>query len=257
MLNKVRTGVSGLDEMLNGGLPSGRSILVCGGPGSGKTIFGLQFLLNGVKEDENGLFVSLDESIDHIKEDAAGFGWDLEKLEEQHKLTLVDASPIRTIPGEVAIGGIRIGKRDFSMMSLMDIIKSRAQKMKAKRVVVDGITNLIIQYPQIFEQRMAVLDLLEAVSSLGSTNIFTGENRATTLSREVSPEEFLCHGVVVFHVFRENGQLVRAVQIEKMRGMAHDQQIRPYRITNKGIRVYNQEETLDVPSDVAMTTITT
>jgi KaiC/GvpD/RAD55 family RecA-like ATPase len=256
-LNRAKTGVKGLDEMLNGGLPSGRSILVCGGPGSGKTIFGLQFLLNGIDDNENGLFVSLDESLEHIREDALEFGWALEELERQQKLCVVDASPLRTIPGEVKLGGIRIGKRDFSMMSLMDIIKTRALKIKAKRVVVDGITNLIIQYPQIFEQRMAVLDLLEAVSSLGSTNIFTGENRATTLSREVSPEEFLCHGVIVFHVFRENGQLVRAVQIEKMRGMAHDQQIRPYRITNKGIRVYNQEETLDVPNDVAMTTITT
>ena len=249
-MKKVTTGVSGLDEMLNGGLPFGRSILVCGGPGSGKTIFGLQFLLNGINEEnENGLFVSLDESIEHIREDAAGFGWDLEKLENEQRLTIVDASPLRTIPGEAKISEIRIGKRDFNMPSLMDVIMARAMKMKVKRVVVDGITNLIIQYPQIFEQRMAMLDLLETVSSLGSTNILTGENRATTITREVSAEEFLCHGVIVFHVFREGGQLVRAVQIEKMRGMAHDQQIRPYRITDKGIVVYNKEESMDIPTE--------
>lgn len=250
----MKTGIKGLDEMLNGGLPSGRSILVCGGPGSGKTIFGLQFLLNGVNEEgENGLFVSLDESAEHIKEESAGFGWDLEKLEKEQKLTIVDASPIRTIPGDVKIGGISIGKGDFSMMSLMGIISSKAAKTKVKRVVVDGITNLIIQYPQIFERRMAMLELLEVVSSLGSTNILTGENRATTLTRKVSPEEFLCQGVIVFHVFREGGRLVRAVQIEKMRGMAHDQQIRPYRITDKGIRVYNEEETIEIPDEVTVT----
>jgi KaiC/GvpD/RAD55 family RecA-like ATPase len=237
--------------MLNGGLPSGRSILVCGGPGSGKTIFGLQFLLNGVSmENENGLFVSLDESTEHIREEAAGFGWDLEKLEKEQKLIIVDASPIRTVPGDVKIGGISIGKGDFSMMNLMGIVSSKAAKAQVKRVVVDGITNLIIQYPKVFDQRMAMLQLLEVVSSLGSTNILTGENRATSLTREVSPEEFLCQGVIVFHVFRENSQLVRAVQIEKMRGIAHDQQIRPYRITNKGLVVYSREESMDFPTEM-------
>jgi KaiC/GvpD/RAD55 family RecA-like ATPase len=66
----------------------------------------------------------------------------------------------------------------------------------------------------------------------------------------VSDEEFLCHGVIVFHVLREGGQLIRAVQIEKMRGTAHDQQIRPYRITNKGLVVYNKEESMDFPTEI-------
>jgi KaiC/GvpD/RAD55 family RecA-like ATPase len=236
--------------MLNGGLPSSRSILVCGGPGSGKTIFGMQFLLNGISQNENGLFISLEESVEHLREEAAAFGWDLEKLQKLQKLALVDASPIRTIPGEVKLGDVRIGKRDFSMLSLIEIIKSTAMKVKAKRVVVDALTNLVIQYPYDFEKRMAVLDLLQAISSLGSTNILTTENRSTTLKRVVSTEEFLCHGVIVFHVFREGTQLVRAVQIEKMRGIAHDQQIRPYRITNKGLVVYNREESMDFPTNV-------
>lgn len=179
-----------------------------------------------------------------------GFGWDLEKLEKKQKFTLVDASPIRTIPGEVKLGQLAIGKRDFSLISLIEIIRSHAEKNKAKRIVVDALTSLTVQYPYSYERRMAVLDLLQALASLDSTNLLTTENRATTLNRKVSPEEFMCHGVIVFHVFREGGQLMRAVQIEKMRGMAHDQQIRPYRITNKGIVVYNKEESMDIPTDL-------
>jgi KaiC/GvpD/RAD55 family RecA-like ATPase len=163
---------------------------------------------------------------------------------------MVDASPIRTIPGEVKLGEIRIGKRDFSMLSLIEIIKSRAARMNAKRVVVDALTNLVIQYPDSYEKRMALLDLLQAISSLGSTNLITTENHVTTFKRIVSAEEFLCHGVIVFYVLREGGQLVRAVQIEKMRGTAHDQQIRPYRITNKGLVVYNKEESMDFPTEI-------
>jgi KaiC/GvpD/RAD55 family RecA-like ATPase len=251
-MRKVPTGIKGLDEMLGGGIPSGRSILVCGGPGSGKTIFGIQFLCNGITEGgENGLYVSLDESAEHLRQDMAGFGWDLEKLERNHKLAIIDASPIRTVSGEVSIGELRIGKRDFRMLSLIEIIKRNAAKIKAKRVVVDPITTLVVQYPDSSEKRTAVLDLLEAISSLRTTNIMTTENRATTLMRRVTMEEFLAHGVVVLHVFHEGRELVKALQIEKMRGIAHDQEIRPYRITDKGLAVYASESPLMVSTEMS------
>lgn len=250
-MKKVPTGINGLDEMLDGGFPSGRCILVCGGPGGGKTIFGIQFLYNGVTQyNERGLYVSLDESPTHLKEDMAGFGWNLEKLEKERKLAIIDASPIRTIPGEVRIGEMWIGKRDFSMLSLIEVIKAKAKEIDAKRIVVDPITSLVVQYPNVSEKRNAMLDLFEAISSLGATNLITTELRATTLKRTVKTEEFLSHGVVIFHVFYESRELVRAVQIEKMRGIAHDQQIRPYRISKEGIVVYSKESPVAIPTKV-------
>lgn len=251
-IERVSTGIKGLDEMLGGGLPLGRCILVCGGPGSGKTIFGIQFLYNGAtRYNERGLYVSLDESPIHLKENMAGFGWNLEKLEKKRKLAIIDASPIRTIPGEVKIGELSIGKRDFSMLSLIEIIKTKAKEIDAKRIVVDPITSLIVQYPDVSEKRNAALDLFEAISRLGTTNLITTELRATTLQRTVQAEEFLSHGVIVFHVFHEDGELVRAVQIEKMRGVAHDQQIRPYRISEQGIVVYSKERSVTIPTEVS------
>lgn len=248
-MKRVRTGVAGLDEMLGGeGVPSGRSILVCGGPGSGKTILGVQFLYNGITAyGENGLFVSLDENPVHLRENIAGFGWDLERLEKKQKLAIIDASPVRTVLGEIEIGDLWIGKRDFTLLSLIEVVKTKAKEIDAKRIVVDPLTSLMVQYPDLSERRNGIINLLEAISGLETTNLITTESRATALGRTIEPEEFLSHGVIVLHVFHEGRELVRAIQIEKMRGIAHDQQIRPYRICKEGILVYPKESPLAVP----------
>jgi len=241
----IPTGIKGLDDMLGGGLPSRRCILVCGGPGSGKTILSFQFLYNGVTEyNETGLYVALGESPTHLKEDLSSFGWDIERLEKDKKLVIVDASPLRTIPGQVKIGKVSIGKRDFKMLSLIEIIKTRTKEVEAKRIVIDSISSLVLQYPDEAERRNAILDLFEAVTDLGTTSLITSELRATALQREVQAAEFLSHGVIVFHTFNERGRLIRAIQIEKMRGVSHDHQLRPYKIHKNGIEVFSKESVL-------------
>ncbi len=241
-MKKVPTGVEGLDSMLGGGLPFGRCTLVCGGPGSGKTTFAVQFLYNGTKKyGETGMYVSLGESPAHLIENMAGFGWDIEKLEKEGKLILVDASPIRTLPGEVSIGKINIGKRNFSMLSLIEVIRNRVEEKKVKRIVIDPITTTMIQYPDETERQNAILDLMEAVTELDATSLMTTELRATSLERQVRTEEFLSHGVIIFHRFTEGGRIIRAIQIEKMRGVAHDHELRPYKILKSGIEIFPKE----------------
>ncbi|UCF59147.1 MAG: ATPase [Candidatus Bathyarchaeota archaeon] len=244
-MKRISTGIKGLDDMLGGGLPSGRCILVCGGPGSGKTILSIQFLYNGVtKYNETGLYVALGESPIHLKEDLGGFGWDIERLEKDKKLVIVDASPLRTIPRSVQVGKISLGKQDFRMLSLIEVIKSRTKEIGAKRVVIDSISSLILQYPDETERRNAILDLFEAVTNLGATSLIATELRATALEREVQTEEFLSHGVIVFHTFKEGGRMIRAIQIEKMRGISHDHQLRPYKIYKNGVEVFSKESVL-------------
>ena len=260
-MKRVPTGIAGLDKMLNGGLPAGRCILLCGGPGSGKTILSWQFLYYGaVLSGEPGVYVSLDEDINQLKEEIASFGcsvevsnnkrkteglgWNIEKLEKLKKIAVVDASPIRLLPGKIKIGNIRIGKRDFSLASLMDIVEKKVKGINAKRVVIDPITALTLQYHDNVERRTAVLDLFEALTRLGTTNLITTELRRVGLEREISTEEFLAHGVIILHTFTSNREIVRGIQIEKMRGIAHDTQIRPYAITQNGIEVFSQEEPL-------------
>jgi len=260
-MRQVPTGIAGLDEMLNGGLPAGRCILVCGGPGSGKTVLSWQFLFYGaVIYNEPGVYVSLDENVSQLKEEIASFGcsveiadnkrkteslgWNIEKLEKQKKIAIVDASPIRLLPGKIKVGNICIGKRDFSLASLIHIVEKRVKEINAKRVVIDPITALTLQYYDIVEKRTAVLDLFEALTKLRTTNLITTELKRMSLEREISIEEFLAHGVIILHTFVSNREIVRGIQIEKMRGVAHDTQIRPYAITNNGIEVFPQEEPL-------------
>jgi len=239
---RVPTGIEGLDAMLGGGLPQGRCVLVCGGPGSGKTIFGIQFLYSGVvKFNEAGLYVTLDESPNHLKQNLSGFGWDLENLEKNGKFMMVDASPMRVIPGKVKVGQFVIGKKDFNLLSLIHIIEDRAREIRAKRVVIDPITMFVLQYPDVSERRNAILNLFEALTELGTTNLVVAEMRTTSLDRRIKAEEFLSHGVIVLHNFAHNGRIISAVQIEKMRGISHDKQLRPYEISKNGIEVFPKE----------------
>jgi circadian clock protein KaiC len=99
-LDRVATGIKGFDEVLNGGLPKARTILIVGSPGSGKTTFAIQFLVGGAKAGEPGLYVSLDEKPERVKDNLSSFGWNLDSLEQSGKLTFIDATQLRR-PGRV------------------------------------------------------------------------------------------------------------------------------------------------------------
>lgn len=260
-MKQIPTGIDGLDKMLKGGLPVGRCILLCGGPGAGKTILGWQFLHAGiVRYDEPGLYVSLDEDVSQLKEELKSFscqtgknqfkeeisslGLEIGKLEKEGKLAIVDSSPIRHVPEEIRIDSLCIGKRDFSLASLIKMIKEKAFQINAKRIVIDPIAALMHQYNSISERKTAILDLFEAMSKLEATSLIITELRNVSLERKISTEEFLAHGVILLHVFVSNMEIVRGIQIEKMRGIAHDHQIHPYEITKKGIEVFPHEEPL-------------
>ncbi|MCK4247781.1 MAG: circadian clock protein KaiC, partial [Methanomicrobia archaeon] len=88
-MNVIKTGVPGLDEMLTGGIPQGRTILVTGSTGTGKSTLGVEFLIEGARNSENGILVSLEEDSEDLYEDYLNFGWDLKKLEEENKIRVI------------------------------------------------------------------------------------------------------------------------------------------------------------------------
>ena len=241
-IGRTLTGIPGLDEILGGGIPQGRVVLLVGGPGAGKTILATQFLVNGAKDyGEKSAFVSLDESKQHYCSEMAKFGWDIAKLEQERKFAFVDASPIRTIPGEVKIGKMTIGKKDFSLLSLIEGIKSGVKTIDATRIVIDPIASLVFQFPDVIQRRNAVLDLVEALVETGGTCMLTTELRIPGLERAVQLEEYLAHGVIVLQTVQVGRSIVRSLQVEKMRETAIDMQPRPYRITQSGIEVFPKE----------------
>jgi circadian clock protein KaiC len=241
--SRTPSGVSGLDEMLGGGFPSGRVILVLGEPGAGKTILCSQYLMNGIERfKENGLLVSMEENKNHYESEMQQFGWDFANAEEQGKFSFVDASPIRAIPGEVKIGKLTIGRQDFSLLSLFELIRNNAKAINAKRVVVDPVSLLIFQYPDESQRRKALLDLVDAVTDTGATCILSSElHRIGLKGRLLQTEEYLVHGVVLMQTIAAGKTMQRTIQVEKMRGTKIDRQPRPYEITSKGIEVYPRE----------------
>lgn len=248
--NKIEftpTGIQGLDEMLNGGIPKGHAVSVFGGPGTGKTTFALQYLYNGVTFcDEPGIYVSLDENPCDVKKNLAAFGWNLEELERKGKLLLLDASLFKKLSRVMKIPKEKptTTEKGYSLLTLSNLIKGTVEKIDAKRIVIDPMSTLIFQYPDSGERRLAVIDLLTALRAETScTSLIVMDLRTTTLEREYQIEEYLTQGTILLQtlVQQEMG-LTRVVLIEKMRGVDHDTQPRPYTINKQGIQVFAREK---------------
>ncbi len=188
----VPSGIPGLDEILGGGYPRGRVILITGGPGSGKTMMAMQFLLDGVNRfDERGVFVSLEESRHHLLSETSNFGWDIEKFEKKNQIAIVDASPLRQISKEAEPTGdqllvqppipseqekgVHLRGPDFSIQALTTVIRSYVRVTRATRIVVDPITSLSLQFLDSHQRRSAVIDLLESLIGMGTTSLVTTE----------------------------------------------------------------------------------
>ena len=239
MLDYVPTGIPGTDKILGEkGIPRGHSILIAGGPGSGKTTFAIQFLYKGAAEHgEPGIYISLDEDPEDVKENMSKFGWDLDGLERAKKLAFINVSPVRAASSEKA-GLIQLGMKEFKLIKLLEAIRMGVEEIQAKRVVIDPLTMFMLQYPDDTERIYAMRDLIADFSKTGCTNILISELRGTGLEREHQFEEYLAQGVILLRTVMKDDRLTRMFQVEKMRGLEVDNQPRPYNITSSGIEVY-------------------
>jgi len=242
MPRKTATGISGLDELVGGGFPEGRVILIIGGPGTGKTILCSQFLHQGIYENqENGVFVSLDESKDNFYSEMQQFGWDFPKAEKEDKFAFVDATRI----SRLAMLKERIYKEKNSLRSkqlsidrLIGELQVKVQQVEAKRVAVDTLAALIYRFPDPTERRTVVVDLIDSLKDLGTTSLVTTELQYLGLERNALEEEFLVHGVIVMQTLFSGGTPIRAMQIEKMREAKVNPSLSPYSINQNGVVVF-------------------
>lgn len=226
---RTLTGIEGLDAMLGGGIPKGRIIVVCGGPGTGKTTLAMQYLINGVqKYNENGLYVSFDESMKKIFEEASYYGWRFEDFYHQGKIGFLDAST-------------HIKSRKISIEKLVKAIEEEARKVKAERISIDTLAALTLLFPDIIERRIAILMLFEALTEIGATSLITDEIRDGP-ERTILLEEYLADGVIILRSSQVEQGKVRTIEVEKMRGTQIDDQIRPYLIQEDGIKVISERD---------------
>lgn len=237
------TGVPGLDELISGGFPRGRIVLVIGGPGTGKTILASQFLYSGISEhQENGILVSLDESKNHFLSEMKKFGWDFAKAEEEGKFAYLDATRL----SRVAILKEKMLKEETSSLRgkqlqidrLIEELQYKIKLIGAKRIVLDTLASLFYRFTDPIERRTAGVDLIEALSDLEVTTIVTTELSHLSLERNPLDEEFLVHGVIMMQTLFSGGTTTRGLQVEKMRGVNVNPNLVPYTIDKNGIEVF-------------------
>src|SRR5688500_796341 len=213
-IQKLPTGIFGFDHIAEGGLPEGRSTLVVGTAGSAKTVFAMQFLLEGVARGENGVFVTFEESPEDLRRNVLGFGWDLAALEASRQLCFVDASQR---PGEERI---EAGPYDFG--ALVARIESAIRKVNARRVSLDSIGAVFAQFQDSATVRRELYRISAALKQLDVTALITSERNDEygAISRH-GMEEFVTDNVVLVRNVLEDEKRRRTIEILKLRGTNH------------------------------------
>jgi len=244
-LDRVPSGIKGLDELLGGGFPEGRCILVVGSPGSGKTTFALQYLYHGAMLGETGLYVTLDEHPDLVKRNLQSYDWDIDGMEKKGKLLFIDASGLRRArSGDNSLvssyGSSGVDVTDFT--ELLRTINKVIEGENVHRIALDPVTSVMLRYVEELKRRRATVAFFDTLADSGCTSLITSELKTSIMDRRFQLEEFLSHGVVLLHSLLHEGNIVRAVQIEKMRGISHDTQIRPYQFGVTGIEVFPRDK---------------
>jgi KaiC/GvpD/RAD55 family RecA-like ATPase len=233
--SKVKTGIPGLDSVISGGLKKDRSIIISGPPGSGKTTFGLQFLYYGAKDfDEPGVYVTLSQNIDEMKNDCKSFGWDFDDLTSQDKILMIDARPFK-IQDEV------IGKDDslyrgeqIPFEHLTKLLLSSIKRVEAKRVVIDSVTILAMQYSDKFYMRQGLQAMIQTLENYGVTSLIISEYSEND---DIPLEWFVTSGIIQLRHTRKEDTMERTIQVTKMRGIRHSQQIHPIIIDENGLHI--------------------
>jgi|APIni6443716594_1056825.scaffolds.fasta_scaffold04581_4 circadian clock protein KaiC len=228
-LPKILTGIQGLDEITRGGLPSGRPTLVSGGAGSGKTLFGLEFLVRGATQyGEPGVFISFEETIPDLTKNAASLGFNLDQLVADKKLFLDHVHISRS---EVEETG------EYDLDGLFIRIADAVQRVGARRVVLDTIEALFAELPNPGILRAEIRRLFGWLKEKGLTTVITAErDRPDKLTRH-GIEEFVSDCVIVLdHRIREEIS-TRRLRIVKYRGSTHGTNEYPFLIDEHGISV--------------------
>ncbi len=237
MLERVSTGIAGLNSVLGGGYPKERTILIAGPAGAGKSTFGLAFLVNGIlQEDEPGIYVSFDESLDNVRNDALSYGWDLKALEDQNLLAMIDGYSERAGVGSKEKYTIKL-EVDELLNELIGLIDS----IGGERVVVDSITAIALGLDSEIARRKEILKLSAVMTALTCTTLMISEMKIESEISRFGIEEFMAQGVITLR-YRFGTYGRRSLQVRKMRGLKHSLKEIPFIISNEGLSVYPDED---------------
>lgn len=224
---RLSTGVSGLDQMLHGGLPAGSATLVAGSAGVGKTTLGLQFVAEGASQGEPGVYVTFEETQAKLICQAAAFGADFSRMQQEDLLTIMHRFPTAVRFEELLIE-----------------IRREIERLGARRLVFDGLTDLDMAFDTQNAVREAVHELVSMLDEYGVTSLVVTEVPELFGQTCLSSEHLsiIVDGIILMKYLELESEIQRAVSVLKMRGSGHDPGIWRYSIGDRGIDVIGRFE---------------
>jgi circadian clock protein KaiC len=230
-LKKAPSGIIGFDEITGGGLPRGRTMLLLGGPGSGKTVFALQYLVNGARTyGEPGIFVAFEETSKRIMANAESFDWKLAHLQRK-KLLFVDAQPKFDL--------VQTG--DFDLCGMLAGLGLQATQMKARRIVFDALDIVLSLLPDLAARRREIYRLHKWLVDRGLTCIFTLKGTAdepnSITDQPYGFMQFMVDCSVILNHSVVGGVSQRNMRVQKYRGSSFDENESPFVIGDGGFDV--------------------
>lgn len=232
-MKKVSTGIIGLDEILNGGIPEKNVVLLSGGPGTGKSIFSQQFLWHGLQNNEPGIYVALEEHPIQVRQNMSQFGWNIKPFEEKGLFALIDAFT----------AGFGKSKefekyivRDLNdLHDFIDVLRQAIKDINAKRVVIDSVTTLYLNKPTY--ARSIILQLKRVLAGTGCTSLLVSQVSIDERGFGGPGVEHGVDGIIRLDLDEIKGELKRSLLIWKMRGTSHSLKRHYFEITQSGIKI--------------------
>ncbi len=218
-IQRVPTGIQELDEILRGGIPVSNVVLLAGGSGMGKTTLTLQYLAHGAEQGENGLFLSVTEPVQILERNALEYQFMRPEFFKKGLVRLVD---LRAVLQRMGMGGDTASGTALDGAALIEALEAIVKEYKVKRLVVDSITAICQRIESTGRIRDFVFRLGLSLSQLGCTTILTSETPPRELKYSMfGVEEFIGDGIIFLSELERNNDLVRTLQVIKMRGTEH------------------------------------
>ncbi|MDD5416558.1 MAG: ATPase domain-containing protein [Candidatus Aenigmarchaeota archaeon] len=233
--NWIKTGIEGFDELTEHGIPKGLSVLVVGGPGTGKTIFCLQMLANAAKKGEKCLYITFEESEERLKQHMRDFGWNPDELIKKGVLQIKKLNPFDVTRSVEAL--MEQSKGEL----MIDVEPIEMPKgFKPDRIVIDSLSAIASAFVGKEESyRMYIEQLFNFFQKFKTTTFLITE--IVELAKSMT-EEFMADGVIVFYYIKHGNSRERAIEILKLRGAKHQEKIVAFQIMDNGIVVYPEQE---------------
>ncbi|MEF8874402.1 MAG: KaiC domain-containing protein [Candidatus Thermoplasmatota archaeon] len=223
-IERLKTGVEGLDEMLNGGVPKGHVFTVMGAFGTGKTTFSLQYIWEGLKQGESGVFITLEEDKEAMIETGLSYGWDFQDYIDE---------------GELAVEKLTPADAEATIKRIESDLPRFIKNFEAERIAIDSVSLMNMMADSSQQKRDQLFALSKMIKDTGATALLTAE------VKDDNPEssrdgliEYTADGVVLLRYNQTNSEEVQlSIQVKKMRRIEHTRKIKPFSITDHGIEV--------------------